>query len=176
VVIALMRDGFHPQSIGGSVGIRADGSPLLDYSISDYVWEGVRRSLLVMAEIQFAAGAKIIMPLHEHSRPLRTWKEAKPFIEALGMQTLRTRIASAHVMGGCTMGADPRNAVIGGDGRHHQFDNLWIFDGSAFPTSIGANPQLSIYAMAARNATRLAELIKGSAKPVFAAHTTLRAS
>ncbi len=174
VVIALMRDGFHPHSIGGSVGIRADGNPLLDYPISEYVWDGVRRSLLVMAEIQFAAGAKIVMPLHENSRPMRTWKEAKPFIESLAMQVLRTRIASAHVMGGCTMGADPRTSVIGGDGRHHQFDNLWVFDGSAFPTSIGANPQLSIYGMVARNATRLLELIKGPAKPAFASSDVAR--
>ncbi len=169
VVIALMRDGFHPQSIGGNVQIRGDGSPVLDYPISDYVWEGVRRSLLSMAEIQFAAGAKIVMPLHEDSRPMRSWKDAKTLIDMLSMQTLRTRIASAHVMGGCTMGADPRNSVIGGDGRHHHFDNLWVFDGSAFPTSIGANPQLSIYGMAARNASRLVELIKGPAKPAFAA-------
>ena len=169
VLIALMRDGFHPQSNGGRVEIRGDGSPLLDYPISDYVWEGVRRSLLVMTEIQFAAGAKIVMPLHEDAKPLRSWKDAKTLIDSLSMQVLRTRIASAHVMGGCNMGADPRTSVIGGDGRHHQFDNLWIFDGSAFPTSIGANPQLSIYGMVARNATRLAEMIKGATKTATAA-------
>ena len=65
-------------------------------------------------------------------------------------------------MGGCGMGADLRTSVTRGDGRHHQLENLWVFDGSAFPTSIGANPQLSIYGMVARNATRLAELL---AKP-----------
>ncbi len=30
------------------------------------------------------------------------------------------------------------------------FANLYVCDGSLFPTSIGANPQLSIYAFAAR--------------------------
>jgi choline dehydrogenase-like flavoprotein len=160
VAIALMRDGFHAESIGGSVGIRADGSPVLDYKITDYVWHGVRRALLGMAEIQFAAGAKIVMPLHEESKPMRSWPEAKKFIESLPMQTLRTRIASAHVMGGCGMGADALTSVIRSDGRHHQLDNLWVFDGSAFPTSIGANPQLSIYGMVARNATRLVDVLK----------------
>jgi choline dehydrogenase-like flavoprotein len=160
VGIALMRDGFHEQSIGGNVGIRGDGSPVLDYKITDYVWHGMRRALLVMAEIQFAAGAKIVMPLHEAAKPMLSWAEAKKFIEALPMQTLRTRVASAHVMGGCGMGADPRTSVIRSDGRHHQLDNLWVFDGSAFPTSIGANPQLSIYGMVARNAARLVEMLK----------------
>lgn len=160
VLIALLRDGFHPQSAGGRVHIRADGSPVLDYPISEFVWEGVRRSLLSMAEIQFAAGASIVMPLHENAKPVRQWRDAKSQIEILPMQTLRTRIASAHVMGGCAMGANPRESVIAGDGRHHQIENLSIFDGSAFPTSIGANPQLSIYAMVARNATRLATTLK----------------
>ncbi len=159
VAIALMRDGFHPQSSGGQVAIRSDGSALLDYRISDYVWDGIRHSLLVMAEIQFAAGAKIVMPLHEDAKPYRHWNDAKRAIASLPMQTLRTRVASAHVMGGCNMGADPRTSVTRGDGRHHQLENLWVFDGSAFPTSIGANPQLSIYAMAARNATRLAGVL-----------------
>ena len=168
VAIALMRDGFHDASIGGNVNIRADGSPVLDYKITDYVWHGVRRSLLVMAEIQFAAGAKIVMPLHEDSKPMRSWTEAKKFIETLPMETLRTRIASAHVMGGCAMGADVRMSVTRGDGRHHQLENLWVFDGSAFPTSIGANPQLSIYGMVARNATRLVALMKPEVKTKFA--------
>ncbi len=160
VAIALMRDGFHPQSTGGQVAIRRDGSPILDYVISPYAWEGIRHSLSVMAEIQFAAGAKIVMPLHEDAKPYRNWGDAKRAIEVLPMAALRTRVASAHVMGGCAMGNDPRLSVIRGDGRHHQLENLWIFDGSAFPTSIGANPQLTIYAMVARNAGRLADLIK----------------
>jgi len=63
-------------------------------------------------------------------------------------------------MGGCGMGRDARTSVTRGDGRHHQLDNVWVFDGSAFPTAIGANPQLSIYAMVARNATRLAGQLK----------------
>jgi choline dehydrogenase-like flavoprotein len=167
VAIALMRDGFHPRSTGGTVAIRNDGSPLLDYPIDRYVWEGIRHSLKVMAEIQFAAGAKIVMPLHEDAKPYRSWADAGRAIDAMPMQTLRARVASAHVMGGCTMGADPRNSVIGGDGRHHQIENLWVFDGSAFPTSIGANPQLSIYGMAARNADRLVKLL-GKAEPTFA--------
>jgi choline dehydrogenase-like flavoprotein len=168
VAIALMRDGFHDGSIGGSVNIRTDGSPVLDYKITDYVWHGVRRSLLAMAEIQFAAGAKIVMPLHEDSKPMRSWTDAKKFIGTLPMETLRTRIASAHGMGGCGMGADARMSVTRGDGRHHQLENLWVFDGSAFPTSIGANPQLSIYGMVARNATRLVELMKPEIRTKFA--------
>ena len=58
-------------------------------------------------------------------------------------------------MGGAALGADPRRAVVDVTGRHHQLANLYVVDGSLFPTSIGANPQLSIYAMSARLATAL---------------------
>ena len=35
-----------------------------------------------------------------------------------------------------------------------------MFDGSVFPTSLGVNPQLSIYGLSARNATALAERLR----------------
>ena len=37
--------------------------------------------------------------------------------------------------------------VVDERGRHHHLANLSVHDGSVFPTSIGANPQLSIYAL-----------------------------
>jgi choline dehydrogenase-like flavoprotein len=156
VVIALLRDGFHPDSHGGRVLLRGDGSPQLDYAMTDYLWDGARRALLAMAEIQFAAGAASVMPMHEDAKPLGSWKEAKTAIAALAMRRLRTRVASAHVMGGCAMGPDPRKSVVDESGRHHHVANLSVHDGSLFPTSLGANPQLSIYALTARLAAHLA--------------------
>ena len=157
VVIALLRDGFHPRSTGGRVRLRADGSPELDYPLDDFLWEGMRRAYLTMAEIQFAAGARTVMALHEDGVPMASWSEAKAAIAALPMAALRARVVSAHVMGGCPMGPDPRRALVDERGRHHHVANLSVHDGSLFPTSIGANPQLSIYAHAARMATELAD-------------------
>ena len=45
------------------------------------------------------------------------------------------------------MGDDPDQSVADCDGKFHHLDNLYIMDGSLFPTSIGANPQLSIYGL-----------------------------
>ena len=77
-------------------------------------------------------------------------------IEALPMRTLSARVVSAHVMGGCAMGPDARRAVVDEACRHHQLENVSVHDGSIFPTSIGANPQLSIYAFTARASAKLA--------------------
>ena len=156
VIIALMRDGFHRESAGGSISLRSDGSPLLDYPITPYVWDGARRALKTMAQIQFAAGARTVVPVHEDAGPVASLAEAERAIDALPMEILRANVVSAHVMGGCGMGADPRTAVVDGLGRYHHLDNVYVFDGSAFPTSIGANPQLSVYGTVARNAAGLA--------------------
>jgi choline dehydrogenase-like flavoprotein len=161
VVIALMRDGFNDQSVGGSVELRHDHSPVLDYDITPFVWDGMRRALLTMAEIQFAAGAKTVMPLHESAQPYNSWTEAKRAIADLPMEIMRCRVVSAHVMGGCGMGNSEHVSVVSGSGRHHSASNLYVFDGSAFPTSLGVNPQLSIYGIVARNANELAATLSG---------------
>jgi choline dehydrogenase-like flavoprotein len=66
-------------------------------------------------------------------------------------------------MGGAPMGPDPRRAVVDLIGRHHHLANLHVIDGSLFPTSIGANPQLSIYAIASRLAAGLATSLRRTA-------------
>jgi choline dehydrogenase-like flavoprotein len=72
-----------------------------------------------------------------------------------------TRVVSAHVMGGCGMAGRPELGVVRPDGRHWQVENLSVHDGSLFPTSIGANPQLSVYGLANKLATQLARELSG---------------
>jgi choline dehydrogenase-like flavoprotein len=160
VLLALLRDGFHPESVGGSVQLRSDGSAELDYPITEYVWRGMRRALLAMAEIQFAAGASEVVAVHELATPTKSWNEAKTQIEALPMKALATRVVSAHVMGGCAMGADAKRGVVDANGRYFGLQNLSVHDGSVFPTSIGANPQLSIYGIVSRMNETLLNAIK----------------
>lgn len=161
VIIALLRDGFHPESTGGSVRLNNDGTPRLDYPMTPYLWDGARRALLSMAQIQFAAGAKAVFPVHEEAAPYRSLEAASGAIARFPMEILRTRVVSAHVMGGCGMGTDLRESVVDEFGTHHHAENLSVFDGSVFPTSVGANPQLSIYGLTGRNASHLAARLTG---------------
>jgi choline dehydrogenase-like flavoprotein len=160
VVIALLRDGFHRDSRGGRVTLAADGTPVLDYPMSDYLWRGVRRAYQAMAEIQLAAGAQSVMPVHENARPYATLQEARDGIEALPLRALAARVVSAHVMGGCPMGPDARHALVDEDGRHHHLANVSVHDASVFPTGLAANPQLSIHAIAARSSAALVRALK----------------
>jgi choline dehydrogenase-like flavoprotein len=160
-LLALLRDGFHEEAPGGTVALRDDGSPLLDYPLTPFVLEGARRALLSMAEVQFAAGARRVTPVHELARPYGSWQEARSAINALPIVPHLTRVMSAHVMGGCGMAGRPELGVVRPDGRHWQLANLSVHDGSVFPTSIGANPQLSIYGIVNRLATGLARSLSG---------------
>ena len=161
VIIALLRDGFHPESTGGSVVLRGDATPVLDYPLGGYFWEGARRAFATMAEIQFAAGASEVMPVHASGASYRAWSEAQVAIARLPLEPLTAPVFSAHVMGGCAMGADPRRSAVDPTGRYHHLDNVYVLDGSLFPTSIGANPQLSIYALVAKLASTLAAALRG---------------
>lgn len=161
-LLALLRDGFHALSPGGRVKLGSAGAAVLDYPLNDFIFDGARRALLSMAEIQFAAGAKQVTPTHQLASPYRSWTEARAAIQQLPMKPYLTRVVSAHVMGGCGMAGKPELGVVRPDGRHWQLANLSVHDGSLFPTSIGANPQLSVYALVNMLATQLARELTGS--------------
>ena len=160
-LLALLRDGFHDQAPGGQVKLRGDGSPVLDYPLTPFVMDGARRAFLSMAEIQFSAGAQHVAPAHEQAAPYTSWAQAKKAIEGFDMRPYQTKVVSAHVMGGCGMAGQPELGVVRPDGRHWQVENLSVHDGSLFPTSIGANPQLSVYGLVNKLATGLARQLSG---------------
>ncbi len=103
----------------------------------------------------------MVYPGHELAGGSSTWAATKAAIEALPMKPLLTKIGSAHVMGGCGLAATEKMGVTRPDGQHWQLENLSIHDGSIFPTSIGANPQLSIYGTVNRLAQGLAKRLSG---------------
>jgi choline dehydrogenase-like flavoprotein len=65
---------------------------------------------------------------------------------------------TAHLNGTARMGDDPRASVVNADCRSWDIRNLWICDGSVFPTVGGVNPSLTIQAIACRTADRIHEL------------------
>ncbi|EKF73188.1 GMC oxidoreductase family protein [Alcanivorax hongdengensis A-11-3] len=155
--IALLRDGFHEDSVGGTVELRDNGEPLLDYPVNDYLLDGAKRAHLTMAEMQFAAGAKAVRPGHSHAGYYNRWQEARAAIEGFDYAPVITGMGSAHVMGGCAMGDDDQHCVVNADGSYKYLDNLYVIDGSVLPTSLGVNPQLTLYSLSAKNATALAD-------------------
>jgi len=78
-------------------------------------------------------------------------------LDAAGARDLFRTSGTAHLMGGCRMGGDPATSVVGPDGGSWDIDNLFVCDGSLFPTGGGVNPSLTIVANALRIADRIRE-------------------
>jgi len=63
----------------------------------------------------------------------------------------------AHQVGTCVFGTDPKTSVLDLNCKAHDLDNLYVVDGSFFPSVGAVNPALTIIA----NALRVSEHLKG---------------
>ncbi|MBV9785173.1 MAG: GMC family oxidoreductase [Acidisphaera sp.] len=92
--------------------------------------------------------------LIEHS--LRFMTQALEAVDARDIW--RQEDDTCHLNGTARMGDDPRTSVVNADCRSWDISNLWICDGSVFPTVGGVNPSLTIQAIACRTADRIRAL------------------
>jgi len=76
-------------------------------------------------------------------------------MQAAGATEVVQEARYAHLVGACRMGSDPRRSVVDKFCRSHDIANLFVCDGSVFPTQGSANPGLTIQALAARTADYL---------------------
>jgi choline dehydrogenase-like flavoprotein len=65
--------------------------------------------------------------------------------------------AVGHQCGTCRFGENPRDSVLDLNCRTHEVDNLYVVDGSFFPSSAAVNPSLTIMANALRVGDHLLE-------------------
>jgi choline dehydrogenase-like flavoprotein len=65
-----------------------------------------------------------------------------------------------HQCGTCRFGEDPATSVLDLDCRTHDINNLYVVDGSFFPSSTAVNPTLTIIANALRVGDHLLDRLK----------------
>src|SRR5213594_2733526 len=106
---------------------------------------------------------KIIYKMSENSHRLLKFHlaRAKESLEAAGAyETVVAPIIREtgwHLLGTAKMGTDPATSVVDPWGRSNDIRNLFIFDGSIWPTSSGMNPTATIAALALRCAEHLVD-------------------
>ncbi len=66
-------------------------------------------------------------------------------------------LSAYHPMGSARMGADPSSSVVNSFGHVWDVPDLFVFDASVLPSSCHVNPQITIMAVVARMAARLAD-------------------
>jgi choline dehydrogenase-like flavoprotein len=101
--------------------------------------------------------AHVSFHLHENDKRLIKAARGKTeeVMQAAGATEVVQEARYAHLVGACRMGSDPRTSVVDKFGRSHDIPNLFVCDGSVFPTQGSANPGLTIQALAARTADYL---------------------
>ncbi len=74
--------------------------------------------------------------------------------------------ATAHILGGCTMGNTPQEGVINDKHEAFGYPGLYVCDGSVIPVNLSVNPSLTITALAERFASQFPEKEKNSSFPL----------
>jgi cholesterol oxidase len=66
------------------------------------------------------------------------------------VEVLAGKATTAHILGGCPIGATPEDGVVDAGSRVFGYRDLYVVDGSIIPANLGVNPSLTITAMAER--------------------------
>lgn len=137
----------------GEVVLDAAGEPLVRWALTDDIDRAVvSRAHVELARLHHIAGAKEIFTFHWNEVRWREGDDFDAFLHTLDHAAYGQIAFSAHQMGSCRMGNDPRTSVADGRGELHDVRNVWIGDASAFPTGVGVNPMITIMALARRTA------------------------
>jgi choline dehydrogenase-like flavoprotein len=154
--IWFLRDRGH-----GQVAIDSAGDSVITYQLADETdQKNFRRAAAEAIRVHEAAGAKeILFSLADRQIAWTRGQYLEDYIQTIMTQPLldgAQPIISAHQLGSCRMGIDPTTSVANPDGELHDVKGVWIGDGSACPTALGANPMITIMALAERTADRMA--------------------
>jgi hypothetical protein len=150
-------------SADNRITLDQDGEPIINYALSEPDKTRFRRGVAEAVRMMFLAGAKTVyLPttediLGDGVSPvvLTSPKQADAVEQNLHFVPNRTIVTSAHMQATNKMGSSQANSVVSRDFRVWGTANLYVVDGSVFPTSIGANPMQSIYTFAKIFADRI---------------------
>ena len=101
--------------------------------------------------------AQVTFSLRENDKKLIEYGKNKvmEIMWAAGAKEVVQEQRYAHLVGGARMSATPDTGICDKFGRTWDIPNLFVMDGSVFPTQGSANPGLTIQALAARTADYL---------------------
>jgi choline dehydrogenase-like flavoprotein len=131
---------------GARVRPGRDG-PIVDYTPSPEDLGRVVDGIKLIGRIFLAAGARRVMPA---TFAWREYTSAATLsdLDRLVRENADLMLTTAHPQGGNPIGDPREGGVVGPDFRVHGFANLFLCDASAFPSSVGVNPQLTVMALA----------------------------
>ncbi len=138
----------------GRVRYTPQGDRLIFYSLNQNDFKKFVDAVHILCKVFFEAGAQKIYP-PIHNLPVLNSPSELDQINIENLKKKDLELLSFHPLGTCCMGVDPKTSVINSYGRVHGMENIFVSDGSIFPSSLGVNPQISIMAFATRTAEHI---------------------
>ncbi|GAB3964039.1 GMC family oxidoreductase [Actinoallomurus acanthiterrae] len=121
-------------------------SPVLRYDLARADASKLRRAMLAMGRILFAAGATEVLTGVARHPAARTEDELAEIVA--GVPMAEVHLAGFHPTGTARMGVDAELAPVTPEGRLRGVTGVYVADASALPTCPEVNPQVSVMAMA----------------------------
>ena len=132
------------------------GLPLIRYHMNRQDFALFKRGIHALACWYLDAGAEqVLIPGLNRIVRIHNRTELERFLRS-PLKPTDFLISAYHPLGTARIAASPRDGVC--DSRHRVFGypGLSVMDGASVPTSLGANPQVTIMAMASRAANMMA--------------------
>uniref|UniRef100_A0A5B7C2C7 long-chain-alcohol oxidase n=1 Tax=Davidia involucrata TaxID=16924 RepID=A0A5B7C2C7_DAVIN len=127
----------------------------ISYKMNSGDEENLKRGIEKILRILAAAGAEEIGTHHHKGKTLKvkgvSSHEFERFVKEESSRALRdfsSPICSAHQMGSCRMGVDPKGSAVNQMGESWEVEGLYVADSSVFPTALGVNPMVTVQAIA----------------------------
>ena len=140
----------------GDVTVNDEGRASISYAPGSKDLKYLKQALATAARVQFAAGAKKVVTLHTTPTEIAQPSDIDRKLAGADWGMNDLALFSAHPLGTCRMGANPRTSVVDSRCQSHDIKGLFVIDGSVTPTSLGVNPQLTILAIAEKSAEWIA--------------------
>ncbi|MFQ5798652.1 MAG: GMC family oxidoreductase [Bacteroidota bacterium] len=141
----------------GEVKANEHSRPVISFNLGRHDLETMKHGIKVAAQIHFAAGAREVTTLHVKKTTIRSPAEIDRLVDGANFDTNSIVIYSAHPLGTCRMGENPKTAVVNSHCETHDVQGLFVCDGSVTPTSLGVNPQVTIMGIATKTAEYINE-------------------
>jgi choline dehydrogenase-like flavoprotein len=139
------------DSSRGTVRPGPNGTALLTYNLNAADTQKMQRGIALLCDVFLAAGARRVLPFLAGSDEVRAPRDVAA-LRARSIAASEIEVTAFHPLGTCRIGSDPRNSVLSPDHEVNGVAALYVADGSAVPTPLGVNPQMTIMAMALRAA------------------------
>ncbi|KAI8981026.1 hypothetical protein BDB01DRAFT_724192 [Pilobolus umbonatus] len=159
----------------GDVYVDEDDKVKFNYKLSKHDYQSCSEGTKRAMQIFCASGARELFSSMLHISPFKFKEDEesrvdnKRFIQWLQtfdkpVQEGTLSLSTVHQLGSCRMGISPKTSVVKPTGETWEVKDLYVADGSVFPTAVGVNPMVTIETVAISIAREVIHSLRNTPK------------